>query len=271
MSKNHQESFYTETVDYRLGSPHLSHWALYDRLTEVLRSALNQVSSAGLPATVLEIGAGHGGYTEPVLAGGFGVTAVEMSGPSLTRLQAKYGGNPNFRAVFHAGGPFPQDSEQYGLILAVSVLHHIPDYIAFLDEVLPRLVPGGTLLTLQDPLWYARVGSFAHLMDRAGFYAWRIRQGNLRRGLATAGRRLRGVYDETNTSDMVEYHVIRDGVDERAIRDLLQPRFDSVEVLRYWSNQSSVVQRWGERLRLQNAFGVSASGYRPVDQRTVEA
>lgn len=261
MTLNHQDSFYSADVDYRLGSPHLAHWALYDRLTGVLRRTLDHVRSQGLPATVLEIGAGHGGYTEPVLAAGFDVTAVEMSRPSLARLDAKYGANPRFRSVFHAGGPFPDEMQQYSLVLAVSVLHHIPDYVAFFDDLLPHLAAGGLLLTLQDPLWYPRLTRPTHLLDKGGFYAWRLGQGNLRRGLATTARRLRGVYDESNTSDMVEYHVVRDGVDEQAILAALRPRFRTVEVLRYWSNQSSVVQQLGERLGLENAFGISADDH----------
>ncbi|MDQ4091248.1 MAG: class I SAM-dependent methyltransferase [Actinomycetota bacterium] len=264
MTKNHQESFYAANVDYRVGSPHLSHWGLYDRLTEVLRRSLDSVRSKNLPTTALEIGAGHGGYTEPVLAAGFDVTAVEMSRPSLARLDAKYGANPRFHSVFHDGGPLPDNVQQYSVILAVSVLHHIPDYLAFLDELVPHLAPDGLLLTLQDPLWYARLRRSTHLLDKGGFYAWRLGQGNLGRGLATVSRRVRGVYDESNTSDMVEYHVVREGVDENAIVDALAPRFHSVEVLRYWSNQSRIVQELGERLGCANAFGISAEGYRPL-------
>lgn len=268
MTLNHQEAFYSGGVDYRLGSPHLSHWALYDRLTDVLRRSLDHIRSQGMPTTVLEIGAGHGGYTEPVLAAGFEVTAVEMSRPSLARLDAKYGANPGFRSVFHAGGPFPDDVTQYSLVLAVSVLHHIPDYVPLFDDLLAHLAPGGLLLTLQDPLWYPRLNRRTHLLDKGGFYAWRLGQGNLRRGLATTARRLRGVYDESSASDMVEYHVVRDGVDEQAILDALEPQFRSVQVIRYWSNQSSIVQRLGERLGLENAFGISAEDYRPAASRT---
>ncbi len=61
---------------------------------------------------------------------------------------------------------------------------------------------------------------------------------------------------------MVEFHVVRNGVDERAIRDLLLTKFGDVQVVPYWSNQSAAVQWIGTRLRLRNSFGILATGYR---------
>ena len=65
---NPQEAHYLCVTDYRKGSPHLSHLALYDRLVEVLRGVIPKLSDQGLPLRVLEVGAGHGGFTEPTLA-----------------------------------------------------------------------------------------------------------------------------------------------------------------------------------------------------------
>lgn len=256
-----QETLYDENVDYRVGSPHLAHWQLYDRLVSVLRDHVRELAARGRPLDVLEIGAGHGGYTEPALAAGCAVTAVEMSRPSLTELTRRFGTNPAFTPVFDQDGSLGDTADQYSLILCVSVLHHIPDYLGFLGGALDKLAPGGSLLTLQDPIWYARAGNRSRALDRAGFYSWRVLQGDLLRGLSTTGRRLRGRHDETNPSDMVEYHAVRDGVDEQAILDLLTPRFDAVSLLPYWSNQSAAVQRLGSRMRMRNTFGVDAVGF----------
>lgn len=253
-----QETVYGAEVDYRAGSPHLAHRHLYDRLVEVLRDHVGGLVDRGLALDVLEVGAGHGGYTEPALAAGCAVTAVEMSRPSLAELTRRFGTNPRFTPVFDPDGSLGGTADRYSLILCVSVLHHIPDYLGFLDRALDKLAPGGSLLTLQDPIWFARAGSRSRLLDRAGFYSWRVAQGDLARGLATTGRRLRGTYDETNPSDMVEYHAVRDGVDEQAIVDLLTPRFAAVTLLPYWSNQSAAMQKIGGRLGMRNTFGVSA-------------
>ncbi len=66
-----QEYGHGPSHDYRSGSPHLQHWRLHDRLLNLLRSSIAAIISEDLPLTVLEIGAGHGGFTEPALAATF--------------------------------------------------------------------------------------------------------------------------------------------------------------------------------------------------------
>ena len=147
------------------------HWPLYDRLTGILRNEVRRLSAAGLPLDVLEVGAGHGGYTEPALAAGCRVTAVEMSRPSLAELDRRFGTNGDFSSVFDPDGSLSAVGGDFALVLCVSVLHHIPDYLDFVGNVSGRLRPGGTLLALQDPLWYPRVGGAVRALDRTSYYA----------------------------------------------------------------------------------------------------
>lgn len=237
---------------------------LYERLVGIIRDSIGDLSTAGLTLEVLEIGAGHGGFTEPVLAAGCNVTAVEVSRPSLRTLERRYGHNPGFRAVFDPDGSLEKVRGSYSLIMIVAVLHHIPDYVAFLHRVTRFLEPRGTLLTLQDPLWYSRLPRATHALNRGGYYLWRVGQGNARQALSTLRRRVRGVHDPSNPADMVEYHVVREGVDEEAVTAAISDRFDEVTLLPYWSNQLGPMQRVGDRLRLANTFGVLARSYRPA-------
>ena len=254
---NFQGQHYDENADYRAGSPHLAHHGLRDRLVATARQVLDEVVASGLEPDVLEIGAGHGGYTEPLLASGARVTAVEMSEHSVARLNASFRHNPGFEAFYEPSG-VPPSSGEYSVVMCVSVLHHIPDYLSFVDSLIERVRPGGAIVTLQDPLWYPR-HRMTHRLDRAAYLAWRVKRGNLLHGLATQGRRLRRVHDESNPSDMIEYHVVRSGLDEEALKATLAPHFATVELVPYWSNQSSVAQRLGERLRLRNTFGIVAT------------
>lgn len=257
-----QESHYDEHVDYRHGSPHLTHWTLFDRLVGLVRDEVHRLDAAGTDLDVLEIGAGHGGYTEPVLAAGCAVTAVEMSRPARDRLVERYGTNDRFRAVLDPDGSLAGVATGYSMVLAVSVLHHIPDYLSFLDAATDRLRPGGTLVALQDPLWYPRAARPQRILDKGAFYAWRLGQGELRRGVGTLRRRLRGVWDESEPSDMVEYHAVRNGVDERAVIGRLAGRYADVRLVPYWSHVAPVAQRLGDRLGAHNTFGVIATGRR---------
>ena len=257
-SRNLQELHYGANVDYRVGSPHLAYYPLRDKLVEIIRREQRQLADKGLAPTVLEIGAGHGGYTEPVLAAGGQVTAVEMSSTSVAELRSRFGTNPNFAALHTPDGSLSVvPSQLFSLGLAVSVLHHIPDYIAFVRQLSLRISPGGALVTLQDPLWYKR-NRKAQLITRVAYVGWRLRRGNLKEGFSTAMRRVRHAYDDTKPGDVVEYHVVRQGVDEEALTRALSDLYADVQVIRYWSSQSRVAQRVGMRTNLTNTFGIVA-------------
>jgi glycosyltransferase involved in cell wall biosynthesis/SAM-dependent methyltransferase len=257
---NFQESFYNAEINYREGSPHLAHPLLYERLVSVVREQVASVAAAKLPLDVIEIGAGHGGFTEPMLAAGCRVTALEMSQASVSRLNTLFAENPSFECIYNPDGTLNCLTDDFSIAACVSVLHHIPDYMAALQDLTDRIRAGGSLVILQEPLWYPRTRNVALRLNRLGYLSWRVRQGSLRRGIATEIRRVRGYYDESNPSDMVEYHIVRHGVDEQAISDFLLSRFKDVRVIPYWSNQSDLVQKLGQRLGLDNTFGVVASG-----------
>lgn len=116
----------------------------------------------------------------------------------------------------------------------------------------------GAFASFPDPLWYPRRSRANLLADRASYFACRLGRGKLISGAATRLRRLRGVYDQSNPADMVEYHVVRQGCDEEALSELLARHFDKVELWRYWSTQSAVLQRLGTRFAAPTTFGLSA-------------
>jgi SAM-dependent methyltransferase len=258
---NLQEAHYLCVTDYRKGSPHLSHLALHDRLVEVLRGVIRRLSDQGLPLRVLEVGAGHGGFTEPALALGCEVTAVDMSGPSIEELRRRFGTNPNLRALYDPECTLRDVGFDYTLLMFVSVLHHIPDYMSFLKKASQRIATGGALLTLQDPAWYSR-HRLAHRAEQTAYFTWRLTQGDYVCGLRTRLRRMLGIFDEKNPSDMVEYHVIRNGVDEEAVLSFAREEFSEITFFPYWSSQLEVAQHLGERFGMHNYFGVVAHGYR---------
>ncbi len=123
------------------------------------------------------------------------------------------------------------------------------------------MTDGGTLLTFQDPLWYPR-HKVAHRFDQMAYLAWRLTQGNLSKGIKTRLRRIRGILDEENPGDMVEYHVVRDGVDEEKIYSFATGAFSEVSLLKYWSNQLSLAQGLGDQFGLHDYFGIVAHGYK---------
>jgi SAM-dependent methyltransferase len=258
-----QDRAHDDVWDYRVGSPHLAHRRLFDWLLGVLRLALSDLHADGLPLRVLDIGAGHGGFTEPLLAAGCQVVATEMSTSSIARLQNTYALNPNFRSVLDKDGTLAAlDNETFSLILCSSVLHHIPEYLTFLKgPMLDHMRPGGTFISFQDPLWYPTLPAMVHRADRIAFLLWRLSRGNYRRGAASLWRRTTRTMNETNPSDMVEYHVLRNGVNHEAIRAALAERFGSVAIATYWSTQSALLQAVGDRVGFPNTFMMTARSY----------
>ena len=59
---------------------------------------------------------------------------------------------------------------------------------------------------------------------------------------------------------MVEYHVVRQGVDQMGLMAKMSPRFRKCEIIDYWSNQSAIMQRFGERCRFANTFAFRSTG-----------
>ncbi len=258
-----QEQAHGAQHDYRAGSPHLRHAHLYDGFVGRLGQTLEEIRGLGLDPTVLEIGAGDGAFVEPLLGFGADVTATEMSRHSVETLVARYGREERFDAVLDADGSLaPLGDRRFSAILYASVLHHIPDYVAAIDVAIDRhLSPGGTLVSIQDPMWYPGLARGVRPASDAAYLSWRLRQGELLRGVAARVRRARGGHDEDESADMVEYHVVRSGVNQREIVAAIDARFERVEVEEYWSTQSAVLQRAGEALRLRNTFALWCRGF----------
>lgn len=258
-----QDAGHAEGHDYDRGSPHLRHAHLRSMVEDRLRALVTARIAESGRCRVLEIGAGHGTFTACLVAAGAEVTVTEASAASAAHLRRTFEHSGRVEVRYdETGEEILAEERTWDLAVITAVLHHIPDYLGFLDRLCSLIGPGGSIFTVQDPTFYPRRSRLTHRADRGAYLAWRLFQGDYGRGLRTRLRRLRGVYDEHEPSDLVEYHVVRDGVDEEAIRRLLASRFAGVDVFTYWSTQAPVLQRLGERIGLVSNFGVQATGHR---------
>jgi len=258
-----QEGIYGDADAYR-DSPHLKHSSISQTLLLNLRSALTDVRIRNLPPTLLEVGAGAGGFVEPALAYGCTVAATDMARPALEMLTERYGENPNFTGIYDPDGTLAAlGDRRFSLALYASVLHHIPDYMKAIELTLAHLEYGGAFLSFQDPLWYPSMKRSVRLFSETAYLAWRVTQsGNYVRGFKSRLRRARGALNTSNPSDMVEYHVVRNGVNHTQIATAFASRFDRFSVLEYWSTQGRGGQRVGEALGVKNTFALVGTGYR---------
>jgi phospholipid N-methyltransferase len=256
-----QDEAHAEGHDYVKGSPHLRHPQLRGDIERRLRTLVEDARARTGQCRVIEIGAGHGSFTQALVDAGATVTVTEASRSSADHLRATFAGDRRVEVLFDETGEavLAQDAH-YDLAVIISVLHHIPDYVDFLRRLEPLIEDDGAIFSVQDPLYYPRRSRTSHWASRGSYFAWRLGQGDYRQGLATRVRRLRGVYDES-PSDLVEYHVMRQGVVEEAIRNLLAEHFD-VEVFTYWSSQGPFFQKLFEKTALRSDFGIQATRHR---------
>lgn len=249
--------------DYVKGSPHLRHDRLRhmveDRLAALVRATIERNGSCH----VLEIGAGHGTFTDALIKAGAKVTVTEASAASAGLLTSRYADVEAVEVYYDTSGESVFDLDRtFDAVSCIALMHHIPDYVSFARRLATMVRPGGWFYCAQDPTYYPRRSWLTRILDRGTYFVWRLAQGELRRGLATRWRRLRGEWSETEESDLVEYHVVRDGVDELALAGALEDLFDDVDLFTYWSTQSPVLQRLFQPLDPPSEFGIAATGRR---------
>lgn len=243
--------------DYVKGSPHLRHTVLRTMIATQLRALVRETLERQGTCRVLEVGAGHGTFTDFLLAAGAEVTVTEASEASAALLTTRYADREDVEVFYdRSGEDIFSSGQHYDGVVCASLLHHIPDYITFVSRLSALVDPGGWFYSVQDPTYYPRRKRRVHLAGRGTFFAWRIAQGDLRRGLGAFLRRRKGAYSDTDPSDLVEYHVVRQGVDELALVSELQRHFDDVELFTYWSTQSPVFQRLFAPAHLGTDFGL---------------
>lgn len=257
-----QDTLYGEEFDYDV-SPHIRHRSLRAALEAKITAAVMGILATKASCRVLEVGAGHGGFTDVARRAGAEVTVTEMSEARFRFLEKRFADVPDVTVVFDPdGSAATSQGERFDVVMLISVVHHIPDYIGFVSDLCHHAIEaGGAILTFQDPLWYPRQSQWSRLSSEAAYLAWRVMQGNLQQGIGTRLRRIRGVYDESSPSDMVEYHVVRDGVDEQALFELLLKHFSAVRLHTYYSTALPIIQRAGDRLLPDNTFALSATGF----------
>lgn len=243
-----------ETERYPAGAPHLRH----ERLRRLFAARVREAFEGLEDPEVLELGAGGGAATAVVLEHGARVTAVDNSESQLAVLRAAtaaYGDRVRIHVV-DAEEILRSADEHYDALVAVSFLHHVPDYLALLELALARLRPCARVLTFQDPLLHASLGRAERIFAAVAYDLWRLRQGDVGGGVTRRLRRRRGVWRDDCPQDVIEYHATRGGVDQDAVVRLLERRGFAVSVDRYFSTQLRSGQLAGSALGFVNTFSV---------------
>jgi SAM-dependent methyltransferase len=251
---------YKGTANSQEGAPHLMHLRLRELYAQLVLRVFNAAKEHAPTPRILDLGAGDGSATLPFLGLGAHVTAVDVSEKQLAALRERCSRFGDRLRICHEeiSKTLRRQEDRYDVVVMNSFLHHIPDYLTVVREAIALLRPRGQFFSFQDPLRYDTLGPGTWFLSKAGYFSWRLFQGNYMRGLKTRIRRLRGVYISGKEEDDAEYHANRNGVDQDAIANLLRSEGFSCEVIGYFSAQSRAFQVLGTSLGTKNTFAIIA-------------
>ena len=141
-----QDHAHAEGHDYTKGSPHLRHDSLRLGIEARLRRLVRDAVARTGACRVLEIGAGHGTFTRTLLDAGATVTVTEASRASADHLLLEFACDDRVHVVHDESGEFLLDqAERWDLAVLISVVHHIPDYLAFFRGLQEVVAEGGAI------------------------------------------------------------------------------------------------------------------------------
>jgi 2-polyprenyl-3-methyl-5-hydroxy-6-metoxy-1,4-benzoquinol methylase len=243
------------------GAPHIKHASLRELYARLLVRVFDSAARSAKTPRVLDLGAGDGSVTLPFLDLGAEVVAVDLSNFQLETLRKRC-------AAYHSRlesrcedvlSFVQHETRRFDVVVLNSFLHHVPNYLGLLTDVLALLKPHGQLFSFQDPVRYDTIGIGGRMFTNMAYFSWRVLKGDVIGGAARRIRRAFGIYLDDSVHDNAEYHVTRKGVDQDAIAALLIEAGFQVTVVKYFSTQSRFFQPIGDRLGVENTFGVIAT------------
>ncbi len=261
--KNYNKQYYDSLSEgeYVLGAPHLKHKSIATLYIDLLQSAFATVSNSksGM-LRVLDIGAGDGSATIPLLMRGASVLAVDISEQQLAQLRSKCKDLPGHLEVRCADiNMVLNEDRYYDIVVANSLLHHIPDYIDLVKRASSRLSDNGILFCFQDPMWNPSISRRDALVTWVVYTGWRLKQGDVLAGIWRRFRRILGIYSADSIHDNTEYHAVRNGVNQNEIVSTLSREGFSCLLKEYCSFQSDFWQPVGEKWGVKNTFALICS------------
>ena len=113
------------------------------RLRADLERAAAALRTGSAPPRALDFGCGSGNLTRHLLDLGFEVVAADVSEGFLRLIERRFDGRSVETRRLDGKGLGGFADAAFDLVAAYSVLHHIPDYLAAVDEMARVVRPGG--------------------------------------------------------------------------------------------------------------------------------
>ncbi len=110
------------------------------RLDSIIKSLIKKFNKKNI--RVLDFGSGTRNLTNHFLRYKCNVTACDVSIKSLDLLRKRYN-DPNLKTKLIKGKEIPFMNNSFDIVAIYSVLHHIPDYLFIVKELIRITKPGG--------------------------------------------------------------------------------------------------------------------------------
>lgn len=126
----------------------LKHAEIYNdyeqsRLKDLIQETVDLVGKPAQEVKVLDVGAGTGNLARKYLDIGCEVTASDVSAKSLDLLEKLSGSPQNLAKHVIEGDTLDFLDNTFDIVCTYSVLHHIPDYLKTVREMIRVVKPGG--------------------------------------------------------------------------------------------------------------------------------
>ena len=140
------------------------------RLGQALRTAVDAIRTDSEPRQALDYGCGSGNLTRHLIDLGLHTVSADVSDGFVALVQKKFGPSGLSSALKING----QDlscvaDETFDLVATYSVLHHVPDYLAIVEEMCRVTKPGGVLYIDHEvtEAYYQRPAVYVEFLKKA--------------------------------------------------------------------------------------------------------
>ncbi len=182
MDSRQQITFNIEAHDRVTRQYEMRHGEIFNpieqkRLRRALESSLSAVRTSNAPIDALDIGCGSGNLTRHLLELGAHVVSADVSDGFLELVEKQFSFTGRVATLKINGTDLSNvDDDQFDFVATYSVLHHIPDYMAMVQEMCRVAKPGGVVYIDHEVTesYYERPEEYVEFLSKAKpKYDWR--------------------------------------------------------------------------------------------------
>lgn len=117
------------------------------RINIFLQDAISYINTGSKRKKALDFGSGTGNLTRHFLELGLEVTSADLSIGCLSKISKEFLGNCLFDTLLLNGTDLNNiEDDLFDVVATYSVLHHIPDYLKLVEELVRVTKPGGLII-----------------------------------------------------------------------------------------------------------------------------